>query len=209
MFSVGFLDWFMQDPKEDHMEALKHLLRYITTTTDFGLQYDRGEGELRLLGYNDSDLAADIDGRRSTTGVLFFLGNNPVTWLSRKQMVVAKSSCKAEYMASMAAAAQAIWLCRLLEEMTSISVPRPIIRMNNTTAIALAKNPILHDRSKHIDVKFHYTRECVERGDIELEHISTNEELADTLTKALGVKRFHELREKISVVQVSTIKKQK
>jgi hypothetical protein len=160
MFSVGFLDRFMQDPKEDHMEALKHLLRYITATTDFGLQYDRGEGELRLLGYNDSDLAADIDGRRSTTGVLFFLGNNPVTWLSRKQMAVAKSSCEAEYMASVAAAAQAIWLCHLLEKMTGISVPRPIIRMDNTTAIALAKNHILHDRSKHIDVKFHYTRVC-------------------------------------------------
>jgi hypothetical protein len=78
-FSVGFLSRFMEDPKEDHMEALKHLLRYVAATTDFGLQYDRGEGELRLLGYSDNDLAADIDGRRSTTGVLFFLGNNPVT----------------------------------------------------------------------------------------------------------------------------------
>jgi hypothetical protein len=113
---------------------------------------------------------------------------------------VAKSLCEAEYMASAAAAAQVTWLRRLLEEMTGINVPRPIVRMDNTTAIALAKNPTLHDRSKHIDVKFHYTRECVERGDIELEHIGTNEELADTLTKALGAKRFHELREKIGVV---------
>jgi hypothetical protein len=141
--------------------------------------------------------------------VLFFLGNNPVTWLSKKQMVVSKSSFEAEYMASATAAVQATWLRRLLEEMTGISVPRPIIRMDNTAAIALAKNPILYDRSKHIDVKFHYIRECVERGDIELEHIGTNEELADTLTKVLEAKRFHELREKIGVVQVSTIKKQK
>jgi hypothetical protein len=119
-------------------------------------------------------------------GVLFFLGNNPVTWLSWKQTDVAKLSCKAEYMASAAAAAQVTWLRRLLEEMTGISVPRLIIRMDNTTVIALAKNPTLHDRSKHIDVKFHYTRECVERDDIELEHIGTNKELADTPTKALG-----------------------
>jgi hypothetical protein len=199
----------MKDPKEDHMEALKHLMRYVAATTNFGLQYDRGEGELRLLGYNDNDLAADIDDHRSTTGVLFFLGNNPVTWLSRKQTTVAKSSCEVGYMVSVAMAAQATWLRRLLEEMTCISVPRPIIRMDNTTAIALAKNPILHDRSKHIDIKFHYTRECVEHGDIELEHIGTNEELADTLTKALGAKCFHELQKKIGVVQVSTIKKQK
>jgi hypothetical protein len=147
----------MEDPRKDHMEALKHLLRYVAATTDFGLQYDRCEWELRLLGYSDSDLAADIDGRRNTTGVLFFLGNSPVTWLSRKQTVMAKSPCEAEYMASVAAAAQATWLRRLLEEMTGISVPRQIIKMDNTAAIALAKNPILYDRSKHIHVKFHYT----------------------------------------------------
>jgi hypothetical protein len=70
----------------------------------------------------------------------------------------------------------------------------------------LAKNPILHDRSKHIDVKFHYTRECVERGDIELEHVGTNGELADTLTKALGAKHFHELWERIGIIWVTMIK---
>jgi hypothetical protein len=95
----------MEDPKEDHMEALKHLLRYVATMMEFSIQYAKGEGELQLLGYNDSDLTADIDGRRSTTGVLFFLGSSPVTWLSKKQMAVAKSSCEAEYMASAAAAA--------------------------------------------------------------------------------------------------------
>jgi hypothetical protein len=197
----------MEDPKEDHMEALKHLLRYVAAMTEFDIQYTKGEGELQLLGYNNSDLAADIDGRRSTTGVLFFLGSSSVTWLSKKQMAVVKSSCEAEYMASAAAAAQGMWLQRLLEEVTSIRVPRPIIRMDNTTALTLTKNPILHDRSKHIDIKFHYTRECVEREDVELEYISTNEELAYTLMKALGTKHFHELREKIGIVRVLTIKK--
>jgi hypothetical protein len=78
MFSVGFLSRFMEDPKEDHKEALKHLLRYIAATTDYGIQYERGEGGggLGLLGYSDNDLGADIDGRRSTMGVLFFLGNS-------------------------------------------------------------------------------------------------------------------------------------
>jgi hypothetical protein len=95
----------MEDPKEDHMEALKHLLWYVAATTEFSIQYAKGEGELQLLGYNDSDLAANIDGRRSTIGVLFFLGSSPVTWLSKKQMAVAKSLCEAEYMASAATAA--------------------------------------------------------------------------------------------------------
>jgi hypothetical protein len=140
------------------MEALKHLLWYVTATTDYGLQYARGDRQLRLLGYSDNDLAADVDGRRSTTGVMFFVGSSPVSWLSRKQTTVAKSSCEAEYMASAAAATQVTWLWRLLEEVTTISVPRPVIRMDNTMVITLAKNPILHDRSKHIDVKFHYSR---------------------------------------------------
>jgi hypothetical protein len=109
-FSVGFPSRFMEDPKEDHVEALKHLLWYVTVTTEFGLQYARGEGELRLLGYSYSDLAADVDGRRSTTGVLFFLGGSSVTWLSKKQTTMAKLSCEVEYMASAAAAAQGLWL---------------------------------------------------------------------------------------------------
>jgi hypothetical protein len=81
----------------------------------------------------------------------------------------------------------------------------PTIRMDNTTAIALAKNPILHDRSKHIDVKFHFTRECVERGDIILEHVRTGDELADILTKAHGRVHFQELWERIGVGMLSSI----
>jgi hypothetical protein len=111
--------------------------------------------------------------------------------MSMKQMVVVKSSCEAEYMAS-AAATQATWLRRLLEKMTGVTVPKPTIKMDNMAAIALAKNPILHDHSKHSDVMFHYTRECVERGDVDVEQVDTNE-----------------LRKKISIIKVSTIKKQK
>jgi hypothetical protein len=112
-------------------------------------------------------------------------------------------------MASAAAASQAVWLHRVLEEVTRVIVPVPTIRMDNTAAIALAKNPVLHDRSKHIDVKFHFTRECVERGDINLEHVGTGDELADILTKALGRVHFQELWERIGIVDVLPIKTQK
>jgi hypothetical protein len=88
-------------------------------------------------------------------------------------------------MASAAAASQAVWLRRVLEEITGMEVSVPTIRMGNTATIALAKNPVLHDRNKHIDVKFHFTRKYVERGDISLEHVKTGDELADILTKAL------------------------
>lgn len=88
----------MECPKTDHQAALKRLLRYVTATADYGLQYKRGERNIKLVGYSDSDLAGDIDDRRSTTGAIFFLGRSPVSWLSQKQKVVAKSSCEAEYM---------------------------------------------------------------------------------------------------------------
>lgn len=113
---------------------------------------------------------------------------------------MATSSCEAEYMASAAAAAQAVWLQKLLEEVVGIPAKPTIILMDNMAAIALAKNPVHHDRSKHIVVKYHFTRECVERGDIELVQIGTDEQLADTFTKALSRLRFQEIRRKIGVV---------
>jgi hypothetical protein len=134
-FSVGYLSRFMSEPREDHMAALKHLLRYVAATTGYGLWYTWAKGEFCLMGYSDRDLAGDIDDRRSTTGVLFFLGGNPVSWLSQKQKAVAKSSCEAEYMASAAAASQAVWLHRVLEEVTRVVVPVPTIRMDNTARL--------------------------------------------------------------------------
>jgi hypothetical protein len=162
-----------------------------------------------LMRYSDSDLAGDVDYCRSTTGVLFFCRENLVSWLLQKQKVVAKLACEAEYMGSAAVASQAVWLYRVLEEVTGVNIPLPIIRMDNTAAIVLAKNHVLHDRSKHIDVKFHFTRECVEYGDIALEHVATSDELADILTKSQGTVQFQELRARIVVNKGSTIKVQK
>jgi hypothetical protein len=100
----------MSEPREDHMAALKHLLRYVAATKGHGLKCKRDTREICLTGYSDNDLASDVDDHRSTMGVLFFLGENPVSWLSQKQKAVAKSSCEAEYMASAAVASQAVWL---------------------------------------------------------------------------------------------------
>ncbi|WVZ61751.1 LOW QUALITY PROTEIN: hypothetical protein U9M48_011574 [Paspalum notatum var. saurae] len=106
-FSVRYLSRFMEEPRTDHMAAVKHLLRYVAGTINYGLWYSGGGGDTRLLGYSDSDLAGDVDDRKSTTGVIFYLGPNPVTWVSQKQRVVALSSCEAEFIAGAAAACQA------------------------------------------------------------------------------------------------------
>ena len=107
--------------------------------------------DTELVGFSDSDLAGDVDDRKSTSGSVFLLGSNLVTWVSQKQKVVALSSCEAEYIASASAACQGIWLSRLLGELLGIQAPKVKLLVDNKAAIALSKNPVHHDRSKHID----------------------------------------------------------
>jgi hypothetical protein len=202
-FAVGYLSRFMENPSSDHYTAVKHLLRYIAGTLEHGCALTRGNGALELIGFSDSDHAGDIDDRKSTTGVIFFLGTSPVSWLSQKQRVVAISSCEAEYMASTAAACQGVWLARLLGEMLNEEPVKPKLFIDNKSAISLAKNPVFHDRSKHIDIRYHFIRECVEQGRIDINYIRTNDQLADVLTKALGRLMFQELRRRIGMTELT------
>ncbi|WVZ93229.1 hypothetical protein U9M48_039227 [Paspalum notatum var. saurae] len=206
-YSVGYLSRFMEEPHQDHDAAVKHVLRYVAGTCGFGLHYKReGEGQAQLVGFSDADMAGDLDGRKSTSGVLFFLGGNPITWQSSKQKVVALSSCEAEYIAAATTSCQALWLARLVTDMVGTKSGAPELKVDNEAAIALSKNPVFHDRSKHIDTKFHFIRECLDREQIVLRHTPTEEQLADFLTKPLGKKRFQALRALIGVKQVSEIK---
>ena len=113
---------FMEIPHEEHLIAVKHILRFIAGTRDWGLFYpERNGGKAKLMGFSDSDLAGDQDDRKSTSGVLFFLGDSPISWQSTKQKVVALSSCEAENIAAATAAWQAVWLARLLAEISGSS----------------------------------------------------------------------------------------
>ena len=119
------------------------------------------------------------------------------------QKVVALSSCKAEYIAGTTVAYQGVWLSQLLAELKSEERTTFILKMDSQSAIALGKNPVFHERSKHIDVRFHFIRECVRDGKLDIEHIRTEEQIADTLTKPLARDRFCELREKLGIVKIS------
>jgi hypothetical protein len=112
-----------------------------------------------LVGYSDSDLAGDIDTRKSTSGTLFFLGNCLISWQSIKQRVVALSSCEAEYVAATTAATQAIWLAQLLSELTGEEAQTIELKVDSKSALALAKNPIFHERSKHIELRYHFIKD--------------------------------------------------
>jgi len=200
-YAVGYISRFMEKPTTEHLTAVKRVLRYVAGTLHFGCHYQRRK-EARLVGYSDSDMAGDVDTRKSTTGVGFFLGGNIITWQSQKQRVVALSSCEAEYIAAATAACQGVWLARLLAELKGEDASTFSLKIDNESAIALSRNPVFHDRSKHIDVKFHYIRECVEENRVQLQSIRTEEQLADILTKALGRERFCELRSRLGVHHV-------
>jgi hypothetical protein len=170
---------------------------------EFGIVYPKlSNGDNQLTGYSDSDFGGDADDRKSTTGVIFFMGDMPISWQSQKQKAVALSTCEAEYMAGAVGACQAVWLVRLLSDIAGVKIQLPMMKMGNQSAIALSKNPVLHDRSKHIETKYHFIRKCVEDGRIRLDYVSTQEQLADVLTKSLGRTRFCELRDKIGLIKL-------
>lgn len=202
-YSVGYVSRFMEKPTSEHLAAMKHILRYVAGTLNLGVEFRKKQHQVpQLNGYSDSDMAGDIDDRKSTTGVLFKLGDSLISWQSQKQKVVALSSCEAEYIAAATAAVQGVWLARLIGELEGQEPGCALIKVDNKSAISLCKNPMLHDRSKHIDTKFHFIRDCVDQKWVEVEYIRSEEQLADILTKPLGKIRFLELRGKLGLVPV-------
>jgi hypothetical protein len=196
--AVGALARYMSCPTSAHYEAAKTVLRYIAGTPDYGITFGGCE-DLYLQGYCDADYAGDIDTRRSTTGYVFMLNGGAVSWSSRLQPTVAASTTEAEYMAAAAAAKEALWFRKLLPDF-GISIDSPIaINCDNQGAIKLLKHPIASARSKHIDVLHHFARERVARGEISFQYISTEEMVADCMTKPLPVVKFQWCRTEMGI----------
>ncbi|XP_023755973.2 uncharacterized mitochondrial protein AtMg00810-like [Lactuca sativa] len=161
-FAVGVVSRFMERPTMVHLQVVKRILRYIKGTLDHGLVYTKGEKKMNIAGYSDTDHAKDLDDRRSTGGMVFYVNGNLVSWSSQKQRCVALSSCEAEFMATTMTACQGIWLRRLLSSITCQNIPPVTMYVDNKSALELMKNPVFHGRSKHIDIRFHFIRVCGE-----------------------------------------------
>jgi hypothetical protein len=160
-FSVGYVSRFMQRPTTEHQQAVKRIIHYVARTLDHDLYYPRCHGEAHLVGYSDSDHAGDINTSKSTSGILFFFGKYLVSWQSVKQQVVTLSSCEAEYIAASTASTQTLWLVRLLSDLLDRDTGAVELRVDSKSALALAKNLIFHERSKHIRVSHHFIRGCL------------------------------------------------
>jgi hypothetical protein len=194
----------METPKLEQLAAVKRVLWYMARTTDYVLLYPRGGAEdLHILAYSGSDMVGDIDDCKSTSRVVFFLGDGAASWSSQKQKVVALSSCEAEYIASTATTWQVVWLAWLLGELLGSEAATPWIMMDNQSLIALSKNLVLHARSKHIKTKYHFIGECIDHGEVELESVGTVDQLVDILSKPLMRVPSQELRDRIGVIKLT------
>jgi hypothetical protein len=199
-YAVSVVSRFASNPTEAHMNAVKRIFRYIKGTVGFGLIFRGTIGP--LTGYTDSDWAGDADTRRSTSGYVFHIGSAAISWSSKRQPTVSLSSCEAEYIGQTNATKEAIWLRGFLRQIHPDLDQGPgatIIYGDNQGAIALAKNPQFHARTKHIDIQHHFVREKVAEGHVDLQYISTSEQVADGLTKALCRDKFEAFRKAVGV----------
>jgi hypothetical protein len=202
-YAVGVASRFMEKPTVMHVKAVKQILRYLHGTLELGLVYVQCGNASQLVGYTDSDHGSDTVHRKSTSGMAFYLGENLITWNSYKQKTVSLSSCESEFKAATAAAQQALWLRNLFSEVLRQKPAAVTLYVDNNSTIALMKNAVFHGRSKHIEIKYHFIRECIERGGINVKRVGTNEQKADSLTKALPLGKLVVMRHLLGVRDLS------
>ncbi|KAH7351937.1 hypothetical protein KP509_19G021300 [Ceratopteris richardii] len=182
-FAVSQVSRFMQNPTVLHWKAIKRIFRYLKGTSNFAMVFSKSI-HLLLKGFSDSDWAGDRDTRRSTSGFCLYLGVCLISWLSKRQPTIATSSCEAEYRATFTATLESVWLQKIFSYL-DVRVEPIQIFSDSQSAIAIAKNPVHHARTKHIEVHYHYIREQIAKKHIELVYVPSSENVADIFTKAL------------------------
>ena len=211
-YAVQALSQYSSRPGPEHWTAVKRVFRYLKGTQYYGITY-KGQGEtrmtayyrnFRLEGYSDADWGSNPDDRRSISGYAFLIGNGVIAWSSKKQTTVALSSMEAEYMAISYAARHAIWMRAMLAELTFPQNRASKINADNQSAIALSKDNVQHARSKHIDIRHHFIRECIASDTIYLAYCPTEINSADFFTKALPRDRFQELRTQLGILPLQS-----
>ena len=200
-YAVGLVSQFMQSPRKPHLDSVRRIMRYVKSTIQYGLFYAYGS-DLHLSGYTDADWAGSPYDRRSTSGYSFTLGSGAVSWSSKKQPTVALSSTEAEYRGAALAACEIDWLCTLLHSLDIVVDYAVVLYCDNMSSIKLSSNPVFHARTKHIEVHYHFIREKVIAGEIDLQHVSTTMQVADIFTKSLGTEKFQQFRNSLGVMSI-------
>jgi Reverse transcriptase (RNA-dependent DNA polymerase) len=199
-FVVGVANWFMDDQRYPYLKAVKKILRYAKGTEDLGLFYQK-TNIFELAGYVDSDWYRDIDDWKRISGYVLYMEGTTFTWLSKKQHIVTLSICEAEYVAASLDVSYAIWLRRLPQELKCPQLESTELQVDNMSAIELAKNPVHHERSKHIVVRFHSIREHIKDGKVRVIHVQSNDQAADIFTKALPKPLFKNCKQMLEMMK--------
>ncbi|GKB50609.1 ribonuclease H-like domain-containing protein [Tanacetum coccineum] len=189
---------FMYDAREPHLSALKRILRYVRGTLTSGLQLYSSTTS-SLVAYSDADWAGCPTTRRSTSGYCVFLGNNLLSWSSKRQFTLSRSSAEAEYRGVANAVAETCWLRNLLRELHTPLSTATIVYCDNVSAVYLSSNPVQHQRTKHIEIDIHFVRDLVTTGHIRVLHVPSRYQYADIFTKGLPTALFDEFRDSLSV----------
>ena len=197
-FAVNRACQTMHNPYPLDWQRVKHLLRYLKGTISDSLFYS-SQSNLSLELFTDADWASSPLDRRSTGAYLVFLGRNLISWSSRKQQIVARSSTEAEYKAVVDATAELIWIKSLLRELQFQLSSTPVLWCDNVGATYLASNPVFNARTKHVEIDYHFVREQVNSQEIRIGYLSTKDQAADILTKPLSKNRFLQLKSKLTV----------
>ena len=181
------------------MLATKIILRYLKGTIGYGLWYPKGK-DFTLIGYTGADWASCVDDNKSTSGGAFYLGESLVAWLSKKQTLVSLSTAEVENIAIAPCCTQVLWMKQTLQDM-KVNFNEPIsIKCDNTSAIRISKNHVLHSKAKHIPIKYRFLREQVAEKTMRIEYIPSNEQIKNIFTKPLARELFEYLRNKLGIV---------
>jgi hypothetical protein len=192
-YAISQLSRYNANHGQEHWNALVHVVRYVKGTKGKGITFKGGSQFYPTL-FSDASFASDVDTKKSVSAYVSYVGGGPVSWKSNVQSIVTLSSCESEYVALCAATQEAVHLKGLFLELVPEVTGTPVVVYeDNTAAIQVGKNPVLHERQKHVDVKYHYVRECVAHNRILICYLNTRLMIADLLTKAVEVKTWTEL----------------
>lgn len=199
-YAVNLLSRFMENPSQAHVTAVKRVIRYIKGTSEYGIFFETSN-HLKFSIYSDADFAGCTDTRKSTTGYCILLNSSIISWCSEKQKSVSLSTTESEYISASQSIREMIWIYRLLKNL-GVSFSQPVLFVDNQSAIKLIKNPELHKRSKHIDVKYHFIREKLREELFDLKYVKTDQQLADIFTKSLPRNSFEKLRDLLKIIKL-------